>query len=89
MYHKFFNVYTLVVVLVTQLCPTLCDSMDCSLPGSSLPGILQAEYWCGLSCPSPGDLPNPGIKPRSPALQADFLPFELPREPHIHCIQSP
>ena len=36
-----------VCVLVTQLCLTLCDSMDCSLPGSSVHGILQAEYWGG------------------------------------------
>jgi len=35
------------------------------------------EYWSGLPFPSPGDLPDPGIKPRSPALQADSLPNEL------------
>ena len=34
------------------------------------------EYWSGLSCPRPGDLPNPGMEPGSPALQADSLPFE-------------
>ena len=153
---------------VTQSCPTLCDPMDCSLPVSSIPGILQAgilewvaisfsrrfsqprdrtwvsriagrrftiwtrdfpsgsggkasypwagkipwrkwkwsrsvvsdscptsrvlpvvsyqappslgfsrqEYWSGLTFPSPGDLPNPGIKPGSPVLQADALPSE-------------
>ena len=36
-------------------------------------GILQATIWSGLPCPPPGDLPNPGIEPGSPALQADFL----------------
>ena len=36
----------------------------------------RSEYWSGLPCPSPGDLPNPGIEPRSPALQADSLPAE-------------
>ena len=36
------------------------------------------EYWSGLPCPPPGDLPNPGIKPRSPILQADALPSEPP-----------
>ena len=50
----------------------------------------RPEYWSGYPFPSPGDLPNPGIKPRSPALQADSLPaepqgkltFELsPKEP--------
>ena len=39
------------------------------------------EYWSGLPRPSPGDLPNTGIKPRSPALQADSLPSEPPRKP--------
>ena len=38
----------------------------------------RQEYWNGLPFPSPGDLPNPGIEPRSPALQADALPFEPP-----------
>ena len=60
--------------LVAQLCPTLCDTMDCSPPGSSVHGdSFQEEYWSELSCPPPGDLPNPGIKPRSPALQSDSL----------------
>ena len=38
----------------------------------------RQEYWSGLPFPSPGELPDPGIKPRSPALQADALPSELP-----------
>ena len=37
----------------------------------------RQEYWSGLPFPSPGDLPDPGIEPRSPALQADALPSEL------------
>ena len=41
----------------------------------------RQEFWSGLPCPSPGDLPDPGIKPRSPALQAESLSFELPRKP--------
>ena len=44
-------------------------------------GILQARNWSGLPFPSPGDLPEPGIKPGSPALQADSLPFEPPGNP--------
>ena len=92
----------------SQSCPTLFDALDCSLPGSSVHGILQArilewvaipfsrgssqprdwilvscaagrfftvwatrepqEYWSGLPFPSPGNLPNPGIRPRSPTL---------------------
>ena len=43
----------------------------------------RQEYWSGLPFPSPGDLPNPGIKPRSPTLQADALLSEPPGKPHI------
>ena len=46
---------------VTQLCPTLCDPMDCSLPSSSVHGIPRQEYWSDLSFPSSGDLPDPVI----------------------------
>ena len=53
---------------VAQSCLTLCDPMDCSLPGSPVHGIFRQQYWSGLPFPSPGDLPNPGIKPRSLAL---------------------
>ena len=59
-----------------QSCMILCDPMDCSLPGSSVHGILQARYWSGLPCSSPEDLPNPGIKPAtppSPALAGGFF----------------
>ena len=52
--------------------------MDCSPPGSSVHGILQARNWSGLPFPSPEDLPDPGIKPRSPALWADALTSEPP-----------
>ena len=41
-------------------------------------GFSRQEYWSELPFPSPGDLPDPGIKPRSPALQADALPSEPP-----------
>ena len=50
--------------------------MDYSLPGSSVHGILQARILSRLPFPSPGDLPDPGTEPRSPALQADSLPSE-------------
>ena len=52
--------------------------MDCSPPGSPFHGILQARILECVAICSPGDLPNPGIKPRSPALQADSLPSEPP-----------
>ena len=63
--------------------PDSCDPMNCSLPGSSVDGILQAEYQSGLPFPSPGDLPDPGIKPRYPALQADSLPTVLWGKPML------
>ena len=61
-----------------QSCLTLCDPVDCSLPGSSLHGILQARIleWVAISF-SRG-LPDSGIKPGSPALQADALTSEPP-----------
>ena len=60
-------------VLVAQSCPTLCDSVDYSPSGYSAMGFPSQEYLSGFPFPSPGDLPDPGIKPRSPALQADSL----------------
>ena len=42
----------------------------------------RQEYWSGVPLLSPGDLPDPSIKPRSPTLQADSLPYELPGKPH-------
>ena len=44
-------------------------------------GFSRQKYWSRLPCPPPKDLPNPGIKPRSPALQADSLPAEPPGKP--------
>ena len=61
---------------VTQSCLTLCDLMYCSLPLSL--GFSKQEYWSGLPFPSPGDLPDPGIEPRFPALQGDSLLSEPP-----------
>ena len=48
------------VCSATQTCQALCDW---SPPGSSVHGILPAEYWSGLPLPPPGDLPDPGIEP--------------------------
>ena len=64
-----------VCVLVAQSCLTLCDPMDCSQAPLSMEFSKQ-EYWSGLPFLSPGDLPNPGIEPGSPALQAESLPSE-------------
>ena len=55
--------------------PTLCDPRDCSPTRLLCPwGFSEQEYWSGLPFPSPRDLPDPGIKPGSPTLQADALP---------------
>ena len=58
-----------VKVKVTESCPTLCNLMDYAGHG-----IHQARMPEWVAIPSPGDFPNPGIKPRSPTLQEDFLP---------------
>ena len=63
--------------LVAKSCLTPGNPMDYGLPGSSVHGILQAGILEWVAFPSPGALPNPGIKLRSPALQADSLPTEL------------
>ena len=68
-------------VLVAQFCPSLCNTMHCSPPGSSVQGILQSRILEGVAFPSPGDFPNPGIEPGSPALQADSLLSELLGKP--------
>ena len=66
---------TEVKVYVAQSCPTLGDPMDC------IHGILQARILEWVAFPLPGDLPNPGIEPMSPPLQADSLPAEPPGKP--------
>ena len=72
-------------MLVTQSCPTPCNPMDCSLPGSSVHGIPQARI---LECPSPGDLLDSGIEPGSPALQADSLLSEPPGKSSLYSYSS-
>ena len=56
-----------------QLCPTVCDPIDCSSPDSSGHWILQARILDGLLCPLPGDLTNAGIDPASPTLEGGFF----------------
>ena len=63
---------------VTQSCPTLCYPMDCSPPGSSVHGILQPRILEWVAMPSSRGSSDPGIKPRSSALQADSLLSEPP-----------
>ena len=61
--------------LVTKLCPTLVTPWAVAHQISLFMGFSKQEYWSGLPCSSLGDLPNPGIKLMSPALQADYLPL--------------
>ena len=60
-----------------QSCLALCNPVDCSLSAFSVMGLSKQEYWSGLPCPPPGDLPDPGIKPASPALAGRFFTTEL------------
>ena len=53
---------------VAQSCPTLCEPIDCSLPGSSVHGIFQAIVLEWIAISFSRDLPNPGLEPRSPTL---------------------
>ena len=77
-----FSIFLVVCVLVTQLCLILCDSMDYIAHQAPLSmEFSRQEYCCGLPFPSPGDLLNSGIKPGSPAEQADSLPTEPPGKP--------
>ena len=67
---------------------TPCDPGDCSPRSPSVHGILQAMILeSGLPCPPPGDLPNPGIEPLSPAWKADSFTTESlgkPSDTHIN-----
>ena len=73
--YSWFPLFTVHARSATKSCPSVCDPMDYSLPGSSVHGFPRQEYYRGLPLPSPGDVPNPGIKPAFPAWQADSLPL--------------
>ena len=76
--------------LVAQLCPALCNLIDCSLAGSSVYGDSPGKNTgVGCQCPPPRHLPNPGIKTRSPALQMDSLLSEPPEKPKNTGVGSP
>ena len=68
--------------LVVCACSVVSD-LDCSLSGSFVQGVSQAEYWSGLPFPPPGDLPDPGIEPTSPADQLDSLPLSHLGSPYL------
>ena len=62
-------------VLVAQSCPTIGNPWPVAHQAPLAMGFSRQEYWSGSPCPPPEDLPDPGIKPRFPALQADSLPL--------------
>ena len=68
--------FTEISVLVTQSCPALCNPMDCSLPGSSVCGLLQARILEWIAIPFSRGSSQSRNQTRFPALQADSLPFE-------------
>ena len=63
---------------VAQSCPTLPIPWTVAYQAPPSMEFSRQEYWSGLSITSPGDLPNPGIEPGSPGLQADALPSKPP-----------
>ena len=69
---------------------TLCCVQSCpalwtvARPATLSMELSRQEYWSGLPCPPPGDLPNPVIEPRSPTLQVNSLPSEPPGKPMFH-----
>ena len=80
--NKELSQFCAVLRFLAQSCPTLCDPVDCTHQAPLSMGFSRQEYWSGLPCPPPGDLPNPGIEPMSPTLQADSLLSELPGKPN-------
>jgi len=69
---------------IAKSCLTLCDPTDCSPPGSSVHGIPRQEYWNGLPCPPPEDLPHPGIELESPAVAGRSLLLSHQESPIVN-----
>ena len=70
-------------IVLVCVCVSLSVVFDSAMPwvahqGPLSMGFFRQEYWSGLPSPPPGDLPNPGIEPRFPAMKADSLPSEPP-----------
>ena len=78
-------------MLICFSCVWLCNLTDCSSPGFSVHGILQAKYWSGLPCSPPGDLPGPVTKPMSlmsPVLAGGFFTTSTTWEAHVYVCVS-
>ena len=82
--HAHMHTRTHVPTKPLQLCPTLCDPKDYTHQGPLSRRFSRQEYWRGLPCPPPGDLPDPRIRPMcltSPTLTGRFFPAEPPGRP--------
>ena len=75
------------LVLVTKSCPILVTPWTIARQALLSTGFPRQEYWSGLLFP-PGSLPDPGIEPGSPALQAYSLPIEPPGKPTFRAAEN-
>ena len=71
--------------LVAKSCPTFCDPRTVARQSSLSMGFSRQEYWSGLPFPSPGNFPDPGVEPRSPALADSFFTSEPPGKSSVVC----
>ena len=83
-----FYEYSVEIVLVAQSCPALCNPMTVAQRAPLSIEFSRQKYWSGLTCPPPGDLPDPGIEPRSPPWQTDYLPSEPLGKPMLLLLLS-
>ena len=84
-----FHVYVVVGCLVTKSCLTLqCNGLYAAHQAPLSMGFPRQEYWSGLSFPSPGDLPNPGIEFSFPALTGIFYTTEPPGKPYCCLVNT-
>ena len=74
--------------MCAQSCLTLRDAMDCTHQAPLSMGFARQEYWNGLPFPSPGDVPDPGIKPQLSFTAGRFFTTEPPGNPGL-CFYSP
>ena len=80
----YLNLY-IIIILISSLNRVQLFATPWTVAHEAPPSVefSRQEYWSGLPFPSPGDLPGPGIEPRSPALRADALPSEPPEKPSL------
>ena len=71
--------------LVAKSCLTLCDPWTVARQSSLSMGFSRQEYWNGLPFPSPGNFPDPGVEPRSPASADSFFTSEPPKKSSVVC----